>query len=118
MVDYAYYTGVYCGSVIPADKFPYYERKASAYVDAETFGHIDKNNIPNEVKEAVCSAAEECYRVCENKAVSDGVTSEKVGDYSVTYGGTLTDRDSAEKSMNAAVKIYLGNTGLMYRGDD
>ena len=118
VVDYAYYTTNYGGFLIPEDKFAYYEGKAAAYVDAVTFGRVDKTNIPTEVKNAVCDAAECCFRASESKAVSEGISSEKVGDYQVSYSGGASAAAGAATAMSAAVKYRLGNTGLLYRGDE
>ena len=116
MVDYNYYTANYGGFLIPGEKFAYYEGKAAAYVDAVTFGRVDKTNIPTEVKDAVCDAAECCFRAFESKAVSEGISSEKVGDYQVSYTGSSAGENAAAV-MHLAVKYRLGNSGLMYRGE-
>ena len=119
MVDYNYYTANYGGFLIPGEKFAYYEGKAAAYVDAVTFGRVDKTNIPTEVKDAVCDAAECCFRAFESKAVSEGISSEKVGDYQVSYtAGNSSAAEGASAIMALAVKYRLGNSGLMYKGDD
>lgn len=118
MVDYNYYTANYGGFLIPEDKFSYYEQKAAAYVNAVTFGRAE-GNITADVKNAVCDAAECLFRASKNKAVSSGISSEKVGDYQVSYvnngSGSASEIDAA---LNSCVKFWLGNTGLMYRGND
>lgn len=116
MVDYAYYTANYGGFLIPEDKFSYYEQKAAAYVNAVTFGHAE-GNITADVKNAVCDAAECLFRASQNKAVSSGISSEKVGDYQVSYtAGGSSAAENGYTLMALAVKYRLGNTGLMYRG--
>ena len=118
MVDYNYYTANYGGFLIPEDKFSYYEQKAAAYVNTVTFGRAE-GNITADVKNAVCDAAECLFRASKNKAVSEGISSEKVGDYQVSYtGGGSSAVSDTEKALYSSVKFWLGNTGLMYRGDD
>ena len=118
MVDYAYYTANYGGFLIPEDKFSYYEQKAAAYVNTVTFGRAE-SNITADVKNAVCDAAECLFRASQNKAVSSGISSEKVGEYQVSYvNGNEISSQSMSQSLYSSVKFWLGNSGLMYRGND
>lgn len=118
-VDNTYYNTQYlCGktAVIGATVFPYYAKMASRYVEQLTFGNIDISDIPNAVKECTCEVAEYLYNA-ESTKRADGIKSEKVGEYSVTYD---TDGAKAEDAKNANIlaicKRWLGDTGLMYCG--
>ena len=115
--DYAFYSGEYLGRVITSEKdFAYYALRASEIIDSKTFGRIDE--ITPAIKMACCAAAEELYsaETARTKAAS-GISSESVGGYSVSYRAYNTEAEkAAEKRVNAAIKRYLGGTGLMFRG--
>lgn len=115
--DYEYYSQEFHGDRIPEDKFPAAARDASREIDYVTFGRLEAaDDIPDKVKEACCAAAEVLY-LTEDAALkaAGGISSEKVGELSVTYsaGGTS---GSAGGAVRDVIKKYLGNTGLMYRG--
>ena len=115
--DYAFYSGEYLGRVITSEKdFAYYALRASEIIDSKTFGRIDE--ITPAIKKACCAAAEELYsaETARTKAAS-GISSESVDGYSVSYRAYNTEAEkTAEKRVNAAIKRYLGGTGLMFRG--
>jgi hypothetical protein len=113
--DYVYYQNTYKGDLIPSNKFELYSRKATQYIKINTFERIDELDIPDEVKMCCCELAELEYK-SDNIAKTDGVTSEKVGEYSVSYESTQTIRDNKQKDMRNVLKLWLANTGLLYRG--
>lgn len=112
--DHSYYTDKYGGITVPEDRWTYYEAKAEAYINAVTFGRIGSDNIITEVKNAVCEAAE-CYYKADCGRASEGITSERVGDYSVSYGNTS---EALKNELKSAVRFWLINTGLLYKGDE
>lgn len=115
--DYAFYTSEYLGRVITSEKdFDYYALRASEIIDSKTFGRIDE--ITTAVQLACCAAADELYSDASAKAkAASGVSSESVDGYSVSYRAYNTEAEKvAEKKVNAAIKRYLGSTGLMFRG--
>ena len=115
--DYAFYTDKYLGRIIPNDNdFAYYALRASEIIDSKTFGRI--NEITPAVQLACCAAADELYSDASAKAkAASGVSSESVDGYSVSYRAYNTETEkAAEKRVNAAIKRYLGSTGLMFRG--
>lgn len=115
--DYAFYSGEYLGRVITSEKdFAYYALRASEIIDSKTFGRI--NEITPAVKMACCAAADELYSDASAKAkAAGGISSESVDGYSVSYRAYNTEAEkAAEKRVNAAIKRYLGGTGLMFRG--
>lgn len=119
MVDYDYYTNDYGSFVIPEEYFKNYELKAAAYVNAVTFDRIDENDLTDDIKNAVCDTAECYYRAGQSKAALEGISSEKVGDYSVSYSDNGSQTVNAlQKALRLAVKYWLGNTGLLYKGAD
>lgn len=115
--NYAFYSGEYLGRVITSEKdFAYYALRASEIIDSKTFGRIDE--ITPAVKMACCAAADELYSDASAKAkAAGGISSESVDGYSVSYRAYNTEAEkAAEKRVNAAIKRYLGGTGLMFRG--
>lgn len=117
--EYEYYTESFRGSLIPdVGSFIYCARTASQYINTVTFNRIvTENDITEAVRNACCAAAEVCYTSSVSPKVASGITTEKIGDYSVTYG-TSESSSMRQKRLFAAVKLWLGNTGLMYRGND
>ena len=115
--DYAFYTDKYLGRIIPNENdFAYYALRASEIIDSKTFGRI--NEITPAVQLACCAAADELYSDASAKAkAAGGISSESVDGYSVSYRAYNTEAEkAAEKRVNAAIKRYLGSTGLMFRG--
>ena len=115
--DYAFYTSEYLGRVITSEKdFAYYALRASEIIDSKTFGRIGE--ITPAVKKACCAAADELYSDASARAkAAGGISSESVDGYSVSYRAYNTEAEkAAEKRVNAAIKRYLGGTGLMFRG--
>jgi hypothetical protein len=116
--DYAFYAETYLGRTIPNEKdFAYYALRASEIIDSKTFGRIDE--ITPAVKMACCAAADELYSDASARAkAAGGISSESVDGYSVSYRAYNAESEkAAEKRVNAAIKRYLGSTGLMYRGN-
>lgn len=113
--DYVYYQNTYKGDLIPSNKFELYSRKATRYIKINTFERIDELDIPDEVKMCCCELAELEYKA-DNIAKTDGVTSEKVGEYSVSYESAQSIKDNKQKDMKNTLKLWLANTGLLYRG--
>lgn len=117
-VEEVYYTESYLlGRVaVISTVFPYYARMASMEIKARTFDNIDESNIPDEVKDCACEIAEYLYKV-ENEKRVDGIKSESVGEYSVTYEATTTTSDATKKSSITSIcRKWLADTGLMYCG--
>ena len=115
--DYDFYTDKYLGRIIPNENdFAYYALRASEIIDNKTFGRI--NEITPAVQLACCAAADELYSDASTRAkAASGVSSESVDGYSVSYRAYNTEAEkAAEKRVNAAIKRYLGSTGLMFRG--
>ena len=115
--DYDFYTDKYLGRIIPNENdFAYYALRASEIIDSKTFGRI--NEITPAVQLACCAAADELYSDASARAkAAGGISSESVDGYSVSYR-EYDAKSGAEskKRVDDAVKRYLANTGLMFRG--
>ncbi|MFM8321005.1 MAG: hypothetical protein ACKOC5_08840 [Chloroflexota bacterium] len=115
--DHTYYTGVFKGAAIAAADFPRLALRASEVIDQLTLDRAaavvtaatDTATI-DKIKLATCAVAEQ-IQIGEQ---GGPVQSERVGSYSVTYAAQHTQ----QQQLQAAVKRYLWNTGLLYRGPD
>ncbi len=112
--DYEYYKDTYYGKMAEED-FKRLSRQASTYLDHVTFGRIQTvtdEKIMEKVKDACCAVAD-AYLLNET-----GVVSQETNDgISVTYVNGTGSKTDDQRLYQAAV-LYLGRTGLMYRGVD
>lgn len=109
--DFSYYKDTYCGEMAEGD-FKRLSRQASAYLDSVTFDRIaavTDEKIKERVREACCAVADVLLR----KEQRDGIASETNDGISVTY---TTEGSTDEQRLYRAAVLYLGNTGLLYRG--
>lgn len=111
--DYTYYKETYGGTMAEAD-FKRLSRQASAYLDAVSFDRIRKvteEETLMKAKDACCAVADACF-LNEN---GGGIAAETNDGISVTYvNGTGSQTD--EERLYQAARLYLGQTGLLYRG--
>lgn len=117
--DYLFYTEQYGGTAIAQADFGRLARQASAQIDELTFERAapiitadTDDNLIERIKLATCACAEELYRQEQGGVIS----SEKVGSYAVTYA--VSPAMSNQVRLSATVRVYLGSSGLMYRGFD
>ncbi len=112
--DYDFYTQDYLGTIADETTFKRLALSASAFLDAITFGNIDKTqDIRGEVKFAMCAVVDVKQDYATGKR---GVQSESAGKVSVTYAGAA-DRTEETDCYKAAYE-FLANTGLLFRGID
>ena len=113
--DFYYYLSEF-GGTMAADDFHRLSRQASAYLDHVTFDRIKSvtdESVKAKVKDACCAVAD-VYLLNEQ---GGGIASETNDGISVTYvNGTGSKTD--EQRLYQTALIYLGHTGLMYRGWD
>lgn len=115
-VDYLFYTGEYGGSAIASDGFKPKALKASALIDMLTSNRVaaiitagTDTDLIQTIKLAVCSVMDEQQKI-DN--VGGVVVSESVGSHSVSYGAQKSERER----LTAAAKVFLSETGLLFRG--
>ena len=111
-VDYSFYADTYGGKRIPQNDWLRISQKAEQRLDSFTFGRCsgdwEGETWCNQAKCAVCEMAE----IIQADEKRGGKTSENTDGYSVSYdtgkslGSTLYD----------VVRVYLGDTGLLYAG--
>lgn len=111
-VDYSFYTDTYGGKRISQNDWQRISQKAEQRLNSYTFGRLSDDwegeNWCDRAKCAVCEMTEILY--ADEKR--DGKTSENTDGYSVSY--------DTGKSLSGAlydvVRVYLGDTGLLYAG--
>jgi hypothetical protein len=120
--DFTYYGGTFLGTAIASADFPRLALRASAVIDQVTFDQAaavvladTETAVIDKIQMAVCAVAEE-IQVQESNGGIDGITSERVGNQSVSYGSNSKAALSNEQKQQRAAKLYLASTGLMYRG--
>lgn len=113
-VEYRFYTETYGGTTISEAAWKRLSQKAFQRLQMLTFGRIPEEwsgqTWENKAKCAVCEIAELLF-TDENKA---GKSSENTDGYAVSYeSAEITD-----SQLRNVAYVYLGDTGLMYFGDD
>lgn len=116
-VDYLFYTEQFGGTAISQNDFTRLARQASARIDELTFERAaaiitagTDTDLIERIKLATCGVAEELQR----QEQGGEITSERVGSYAVTYA--VTPGMSNQVRVSATARVYLGSSGLMYRG--
>lgn len=109
--DYEYYTDTY-GGTLPEEDFARLSRRASAYLDSVTFGRAGRSHpaaVQAKIKDACCAVAD----IMLKKEQGGELTSQTVGPWTkhFTSSGKTLDQQQYDVAL-----LYLGMTGLMYRG--
>lgn len=120
--DYAFYSSSFLGTAIDGSNFPRLALRASRIIDHITFNraaaiitaNTDDDTIEM-IQMATCAVSEE-LNTQEQNGQLDGITSERVGSYSVSYGAGSRATMSNEEKQERAARLYLGQSGLMFRG--
>lgn len=116
--DNDFYTSEYLSgkkAVIDTASFNFYARKATQVIKKYTFDNVDETHIPECVKLCCCEVAELLYKA-DSSSASKGITSEKVGDVSVSYESTDSQGQALSKNIRSVVRSWLADTVLLYRG--
>lgn len=101
-------------AAIPSEMFGHYAIKASKYINQYTAGNIGEE-IPECVRMCCCELAELIYS-CENGKSAGGVTTEKVGDISVSYESAESVKKNLQSQIKEVIRSWLADSGLLYRG--
>lgn len=111
--DYSYYSNQF-GGKMSNDDYAVYGKRATDYISAVTFHRVTAEVLSSDIGEAVkrccCAIAEKLLIAGE----TGSKTAEKVGSYSVSYHYDTPEQ--REKELYKTALIYLGDSGLMYRG--
>ena len=103
--DYEFYITVYAGQKIPAETFFYYASRASDYIDSL---NISSGASEEKLAKACCAAAEVYYAEDDS---SQHISSEKVGDYSVSYSASSSQTAVLSNKLKDAVMMYFKSVG-------
>ena len=109
--NYSYYTGTYNGTM-PEEDYNRLSRQASAYIDQVTLGRAAGNHpeaVQTKIKDTCCAVAE----ILKKKEDGGELSSQTVGPWTKHFAGSGKTLD--QQQYDAAL-LYLGMTGLMYRG--
>lgn len=104
MVDFFYYKENFLGNMLLEDDFSSLSSKAEAYVK---YYVGPKFCECEEIKNAICAVCEVFFKYGER----DGIKSETNDGISQSF----SDTDISKKA-DEAIKIYLSQTNLLYRG--
>ena len=104
MADFAFYTDVYMGELIPEKAFPGMALRASEYL--QRLQRIYRVSVPGEesLKMAVCAVAESLYAASKRRG---GVTAATVGQVSVRYEGSDRADKTLQRELYEKASIYL-----------
>ena len=130
IVDYSYYHDTYKGNLVPETSFDRFSLKAQQKVMMRILGRDFSDHVLN-VKNAICEIIEIYYNQKLNKDKMNDltinnnsiITSEKVGDYSRSYGNvnlqelkSVTGEEYIESEINDSLERNLLLTGLLFQG--
>jgi len=120
--DLTFYKTTFLGTAIADADFPALALRASAVIDQITFDRAaaiitadDDADTIERIQLATCAIAEE-VQAQEASGGADAIVSETIGRSSVTYDVGSTRRQTAQKRLSNVARVYLGGTGLLYRG--
>lgn len=113
-VDYSFYTDTFRGTAEEAD-FNRLAVKASAYLDRVTFDRIT-DSLPTGTLIRVRLALCELVDALQLNERGGGVASESNDGVSITYVTGVGTAKTEDQRLYDAVALYLGGTGLLYRG--
>ena len=109
--DFPYYRDEYKGTM-PEEDFNRLSRQASAYIDQVTFGKAAAElpeTVQTKIKDACCAVAD----ILMKKEQGGELTSQTVGPWTKHFASS---GKTMEQQQYDAALLYLGMTGLMYRG--
>jgi len=115
---YAFYTDTYKGTTLTENNFDHYELRAEAYLKSLTLGKSDKYT-GNELKHCACAVADKLFHQDnDDEYKRSGISSEKVGEYSVSFvnNSSMENEEHKKSELLEIAKQYLSLTGLLYRG--
>ena len=109
MVDYAFYTGTYLGSLIPEKAFASLAQRAREALEGLQRCYQVRAWGEESVAMAICAMAETLYAHSQRRS---GVTAASVGEVSVRYEDGASSRKTLRRELYDKASIYLD----IYRG--
>ena len=95
--------------------FNFYARKATQTIKNYCGENVNVEIAEDKIKLCCCELAELFYND-EQSGNQGGVSSETVGDMSVSYESAESTKQLLHKNIKSVVYSYLAGTGLLYRG--
>lgn len=114
-IDFEYYTKESIFNSVEDKEFHIYENKVEFYIKEKTLGKSD-NYEGEELKRCVVELIDTLKSYDDKAKAVKGISSEKVGEYSVSYNSISDLESQKEKDMKEVLNKYLGLTGLLFRG--
>ena len=113
-VDYDFYCGVFHGKM-PREDFERLSVYVAAYLDEVTMSRTADTltaDVEERAKRAFCAVAD-AYLLNEQ---GGGIASETNDGVSVTYVAGISNSKTEGRRLYEAAALFLGPTGLLYRG--
>ena len=104
--DYAFYKETYKGTLSEAD-YDRLSERASDYIDGRTNYVLKAAGIPEDMEERVKKACCALADVIHGNELGGVKTSEKVGDYSVSYAAG--SQRTSEQKLEDTIQLYLSD---------
>lgn len=96
--------------------FNFYARKATQIIQNYCCDNVDVVEIAGDKIKLCCCELAELFYKDEHSGGQNGISSESVGDMSVSYESTESTKQLLQKEIRSVVYSYLADTGLLYRG--
>ena len=113
-IDYSFYLSRYPDGSVTAEQFSGLCYKAQREIENAVAGAVD---VDDDVKECTAELIHYLAGAAEDEAATaSGITSERVGDYSVSYASASEKRAQQKATKAEIIKFWLGKSGLNYRG--
>lgn len=90
--------------------------EASYYIERETLGRIDKNNIPQEVKYCTAKIIDVINSFNTQRNEIGNLKSTNIEGWSETYNSQDEIDKNCEVEKRKILELYLCDTNLLYRG--
>lgn len=104
MADYAFYTDIYFGSVIPEKAFPGMALRAREALERFQNIYTVVSSGEDSLKMAICAMAESIYAASKRRG---GLTSASIGEVSVRYEVSADSGKSLQRELYEKASIYL-----------
>lgn len=103
-------------AVISAALIPFYILKATQKIKEYVFDNVDETaEFTSEIQMCCCELAEYLYKQ-DNPTHDKDISSEKVGEYSVSYVSGQTAEDIKQSTIKGIIYNWLCNTDYLYWG--
>ena len=109
---YEYYKSEYGGNMGEGE-FKRLSRQATAYLNQVTYGRIDATIATGDTIKDACCAIADTFLLNEQ---GGGIASESNDGINVNYVAGVSNTKTDGQRLYEAAALYLGHTGLLYRG--